>query len=143
MKKASVCWPFDFGAEGGIRTPTGLLQLAPEASASAVPPLPQVVKFPLDGTDSIPNLPKSLSDPLREELRRSFDANRTNLVIAQPLRVRADGIGEQPQVVAKTFGYDLEMSARVRLPKHGSSKLAHLDIETPYAAIQPAHVQLQ
>ena len=29
------------GAEGGIRTPTGLLQLAPEASASAVPPLPQ------------------------------------------------------------------------------------------------------
>jgi hypothetical protein len=28
------------GAEGGIRTPTGLLQLAPEASASAVPPLP-------------------------------------------------------------------------------------------------------
>src|SRR6185436_14551578 len=30
------------GAEGGIRTPTGLLQLAPEASASAVPPLPQV-----------------------------------------------------------------------------------------------------
>ena len=32
------------GAEGGIRTPTGLLQLAPEASASAVPPLPQVVR---------------------------------------------------------------------------------------------------
>src|SRR6266550_3267454 len=29
------------GAEGGIRTPTGLLQLAPEASASAVPPLPR------------------------------------------------------------------------------------------------------
>src|SRR5207245_10930099 len=33
------------GAEGGIRTPTGLLQLAPEASASAVPPLPQVDVF--------------------------------------------------------------------------------------------------
>src|SRR5437667_27467 len=33
------------GAEGGIRTPTGLPQLAPEASASAVPPLPQVDFF--------------------------------------------------------------------------------------------------
>ena len=33
------------GAEGGIRTSTGLLQLAPEASASAVPPLPQVVRI--------------------------------------------------------------------------------------------------
>src|SRR4051812_19557468 len=32
------------GAEERIRTSTGLLQLAPEASASAVPPLPQVVR---------------------------------------------------------------------------------------------------
>src|SRR6476660_8344856 len=33
------------GAEGGIRTPTAVRQLAPEASASAVPPLPQVVRI--------------------------------------------------------------------------------------------------
>jgi hypothetical protein len=45
--------PCELGAEGGIRTPTGLLQLAPEASASAVPPLPQWKESSRAGTASI------------------------------------------------------------------------------------------
>ena len=39
----------------GIRTPTGLLQLAPEASASAVPPLPQVDFFAVRNLTTLDN----------------------------------------------------------------------------------------
>ena len=61
------------GAEERIRTSTRLPGLAPEASASAIPPLPQVVRIPCwAGTLSIPDGPGQI-DPARCTSARTFD----------------------------------------------------------------------
>ena len=75
------------GAEGGIRTPTGLLQLAPEASASAVPPLPQ-----WDFQDSLFGCNRVAHEDIFDEFR------------ADPLVAAAKDVGDDGHGAFMAFG---------------------------------------